>query len=70
MEMRSLYSISLPTERAEGDDRKTHEDRIKKNESCLNMNFGIISDKLYEMELRMAVLEAALESRGGGQPHL
>ncbi len=62
MEMRSLYPINLPTERDEGDDRKSHEDWIKKNESCLNMNFGLISDKLYELELRIAVLETALES--------
>lgn len=65
MEMRSLYPINLPTERDEGDDRKSHEDWIKKNESCLNMNFGLISDKLYELELRIAVLETALESRSG-----
>ena len=63
MQMRSLYPVSLPTEREEGDDRQTHEDWIKKNESCLNMNFGLISDKLYELELRMAVLETALETR-------
>ncbi|MBR0134649.1 MAG: hypothetical protein IJM18_00480 [Clostridia bacterium] len=69
MEMRSLYTVNLPTEREERDDKKTHEDWIKKNESCLNMNFGLISDKLYELELRMAVLETALESlsrQGGG----
>ena len=65
MEMRSLYPINLPTERDEGDDRKSHEDWIKKNESCLNMKFGLISDKLYELELRIAVLETALESRSG-----
>ena len=62
MEMRSLYPVNLPTERSEGDDRKTHEDWIKKNESCLNQNFGLISDKLYELELRMALLESTLES--------
>ncbi len=65
MEMRSLYPINLPTERDDGDDKKSHEDWIKKNESCLNMNFGLISDKLYELELRMAVLETALENRSG-----
>ncbi len=61
MEMRSLYPVSLPTERTEGDDKKTHEDWIKKNESCLNQNFGLISDKLYELELRMVMLETELE---------
>ena len=61
MEMRALYSISLPTERDEGEDKKTHDDGIKKNESCLNMNFGSISDKLYELELRLTLLETALE---------
>lgn len=60
MEMRALYSVSLPTERDEGEDKKSHEDVIKKNESCLNLNFGLISDKLYEMELRLAVIEEAL----------
>ncbi|MBR3459818.1 MAG: hypothetical protein IKH21_03385 [Clostridia bacterium] len=64
MEMRSLYNVSLPTERDDNDDRKTHDDWVKKNESCLNMNFGLISDKLYELELRMAVLEAAVENIG------
>ncbi len=62
MEMRALYSVSLPTERYEGEDRKTHEDEIKKNENCLNQNFGLISDKLYELELRLALIEAALEN--------
>lgn len=62
MEMRSLYSISLPSEREEDEDRKTHDDRIKKNESCLNMNFGLIADKLFELEIRLEAIEAAIES--------
>lgn len=61
MQMRSLYPISLPTERAEGDDRKTHEDWIKKNENCLNQNFGLVSDKIYELEIRLALMETELE---------
>ncbi len=60
MEMRSLYNVCLPTEREEGDDKRTHEDWIKKNESCLNMNFGLIKDKLYELELRLALIEDAI----------
>ena len=63
MEMRSLYNISLPTEREAEEDKRTHEDRIKKNESCLNINFGLIADKLLELELRLSLLESAL---GGG----
>lgn len=62
MEMRALYSVSLPSEREEGEDKKSHDDVIKKNESCLNMNFGLISDKLYELELRLALIETALEN--------
>lgn len=64
MQMRSLYNVALPTERDERDDKKTHEDIIKKNESCLNQNFGLISDKLYELELRLAALETAVEALG------
>lgn len=60
MQMRALYSVSLPTERDDGEDKKTHEDVIKKNESCLNLNFGMISDKIYELELRLAILEEAM----------
>lgn len=63
MEMRSLYPISLPTEREESEDRKTHEDLIKKNESCLNMNFSALAEKIYEFELRIAVLEAQASGR-------
>ncbi|MBO4848161.1 MAG: hypothetical protein J5586_03310 [Clostridia bacterium] len=62
MEMRSLYPVCLPTERDEADDRKDHEDWIKKNESCLNMNFGLLAEKIAEFELRLAVLETALEN--------
>ncbi|MBO4563506.1 MAG: hypothetical protein J5772_07835 [Clostridia bacterium] len=62
MEMRSLYTVCLPTEREEADDRKDHEDWIKKNESCLNMNFSLLAEKIYEFELRLAILEAAAES--------
>ena len=61
MEMRSLYPISLPVELAEGEDRKDHEDWIKKNESCLNMNFGLLAEKIYEFEARLAILESSEE---------
>ncbi|MCR5809380.1 MAG: hypothetical protein K6G56_07440 [Clostridiales bacterium] len=58
MEMKALYPVSLPTERDEADDKKDHEDWIKKNESCLNMNFSAIADKLFELETRLALLES------------
>ena len=60
--MRSLYPVALPTERDEGDDRKDHEDWIKKNESCLNMNFSLLAEKIYEFELRLAMLEEQINS--------
>lgn len=62
MEMRSLYNVALPTEREDGADKRSHEDWIKKNESCLNMNFGLIKDKLYEFELRLSALESAVRT--------
>lgn len=61
MDMRSLYSIYLPTERAEGDDEKRYNDWVKKNENCLNQNFLFLADKIYEFEARLAALESAGE---------
>lgn len=62
MEMRSLYPVGLAEERESSADLKTYNDLIKKNESCLNMNFSILADKIYEFELRLAVLEAARDA--------
>ncbi|MCR5611421.1 MAG: hypothetical protein K6F68_06290 [Clostridiales bacterium] len=61
MDMRALYPVSLPTERLEGEDEKTHYDVIKKNESCLNMNFSLLAEKIYELEIRLAILETAAD---------
>ena len=58
MDMRSLYPVSLPAGIGEGDDKQDYEDWIKKNESCLNMNFGLLAEKIYEFEARLAALEA------------
>lgn len=58
MDMRSLYTVYLPSERSEAEDSKTYDDRIKKNESCLNMNFALLAEKIYEFEARLAALEA------------
>ena len=65
MEMRALYPVNLPTAR-DGDDKKAHEDWIKKNESCLNINFSLIAEKIAELELRTAILEEALSERNRG----
>lgn len=61
MDMRALYPVSLPTERDGNDDKKSHEDWIKKNESCLNINFSLIAEKITELELRVALLETERE---------
>jgi hypothetical protein len=58
MDMRSLYTVYLASERSDAEDPKTYDDRIKKNESCLNMNFALLAEKIYEFEARLAALEA------------
>ncbi len=65
MDMRSLYSIYLPTERQEQQDEKQFYDWVKKNENCLNINFSLLADKIYEFEARLAALEAREEQRRG-----
>jgi len=57
MDMRSLYFIYLPTERQEYDDPKVYNDWVKKNENCMNQNFMLLADKIYEFEARLAALE-------------
>ena len=59
MDMRSLYPVSLPTERREDADEKQFNDWIKKNENCLNQNFYLLAQKIYEFEERLARLENA-----------
>lgn len=59
--MRSLYPVSLPRERAENEDKRLYDDLVAKNENCLNQNFYLIADKIYEFEARLAVLENASE---------
>ena len=57
MEMRSLYSVYLPTERDRDADPTLYNDWVKKNENCLNQNFFLLADKIYEFEARLAALE-------------
>lgn len=64
MDMRSLYRVSLPTERDRNSDAKQYEDWVKKNESCLNINFSLLAEKIYEFEARLTVLGELLESLG------
>ena len=61
MEMRSLYPVRLPTERAEGEDLKQHNDAVMKNEDCLNRNFTLLAEKIYEFEARIAYLEQCMQ---------
>lgn len=60
MDMRALYYIALPLERAKTEDARNHEADIKANENCLNQNFALIADKIYEFEARLLILESAL----------
>ena len=61
MDMRSLYPVYLPTERGEDADPKQYGDWVKKNENCLNQNFMLLADKIYEFEARLAALENSTE---------
>ncbi|MCH5278574.1 MAG: hypothetical protein J1E60_02165 [Christensenellaceae bacterium] len=60
MDMRALYYIALPLEREKTEDARNHEADIKANENCLNQNFALIAEKIYEFETRLLLLEAAL----------
>ena len=60
MDMRSLYYVYLPTERRQENDVKRYEDWVKKNENCMNQNFTLLADKIYEFEARLAIIEALL----------
>ena len=61
MDMRALYYIYLPSERAKNEDAQKHDEDVKANENCLNQNFSLLAGKVYEFEARIAMLEAALE---------
>lgn len=61
MDMRALYYIYLPSERAKNEDAQKHDEDVKANENCLNQNFSLLAGKVYEFEARIATLEAALE---------
>lgn len=58
LDMRALYYVALPTERGKADDFQRHEEDIKANENCLNQNFSVLAQKIYEFEARRALLEA------------
>ena len=62
MEMRALYYVALPSGREEGIDRLDYEADVKANENCLNQNFTLIADKLYELE---TLLNALIEASSG-----
>ena len=57
MEMRSLYPVYLPVENTDEHDVKQYNDWVKKNENCLNRNFTLLTDKLFELETRLAAVE-------------
>ncbi len=59
MDMQSLYHIYLPAERDADADKKRYEDWVKKNQDCLNRNFSLLAEKVYELEIRLALLEAS-----------
>lgn len=62
MEMRALYYIALPTGRSGNVNEIDYEADVKANENCLNQNFSLIADKLYELD---TLLNALLEASSG-----
>lgn len=60
MDMRALYYIGLPVERAETEDKNNYEADIKANENCLNQNFALLAEKIYEFEAAIALLQAQI----------
>ena len=62
MEMRALYYIALPTGRSGKMNEIDYEADVKANENCLNQNFTLIADKLYELE---TLLNALIEASSG-----
>lgn len=66
MDMRALYYVILPSARLENEDQQSRDEDIKANENCLNQNFALLADKIYEFEARLASIEAALSRAGDG----
>lgn len=56
-DMRALYYIALPAGAEREANRQAYAERVKANENCLNQNFTILSQKIAELEARLAALE-------------
>lgn len=54
--MRALYYIALATGQSE-QDTQLYEENVKANENCLNQNFMILTQKVSELEARLAMIE-------------
>lgn len=63
MEMRALYYIALPTGKDRNVDSVDYESDIKANENCLNQNFRLIADKLYELEIALDAIRSNSQSK-------
>lgn len=57
MDMRSLYPVRLPRRAEEFDDEERRDEWVAKNENCLNQNFALLAEKIYEFEARLNALE-------------
>lgn len=55
LDMRALYYIHLAVPVIESD--SVHDDDVKANENCLNQNFNILSQAIYELTQRVQALE-------------
>lgn len=63
MEMRALYYISLPVGKDKNIDSLDYESDVKANENCLNQNFKLIADKLYELEIVLDSIKSNSQSK-------
>lgn len=63
MEMRALYYISLPVGKDKNIDSLDYESDVKANENCLNQNFRLIADKLYELEIALDSIKSNSQSK-------
>ena len=57
LDMRALYYIALPLGGEQEANRQAYTERVKANENCLNQNFTILSQKIAELEARLAAIE-------------
>jgi hypothetical protein len=57
LDMRALYYIALPAGGERDANRQAYTERVKANENCLNQNFTILSQKIAELEARLAAIE-------------